>query len=116
MKEVVDGSGILRLVKASRVPSPCCGEELSIIGSRERKLAGEGGERRLLVIRRLRCTQCRKIPSRDARGSLFFTQLQDGCAESQRTVFGPSVSRHLRSLSQNKNHQSTAQWERIKIG
>jgi Domain of unknown function (DUF6431) len=46
---------------AELVPSPCCGEALSIIGSRMRKLASEDGDRRLLIIRRLRCTQCRKI-------------------------------------------------------
>ncbi|WP_281280492.1 DUF6431 domain-containing protein, partial [Paenibacillus koleovorans] len=43
------------------VPSPCCGEKLGIIGSRERKLVSESGERRLFVIRRLRCAQCGKI-------------------------------------------------------
>ncbi|WP_084423417.1 DUF6431 domain-containing protein [Cohnella thermotolerans] len=46
---------------AELVPSPCCGEALSVIGSRKRKLTSEGGDRRMLVIRRLRCTQCRKI-------------------------------------------------------
>lgn len=46
---------------AEVVPSPCCGEELSIIGSRKRKLVSEDGERRVLVVRRLRCTQCRKV-------------------------------------------------------
>ncbi|WP_080832319.1 MULTISPECIES: DUF6431 domain-containing protein [Cohnella] len=46
---------------AELVPSPCCGEALSVIGSRKRKLTSEDGDRRLLVIRRLRCTQCRKI-------------------------------------------------------
>jgi hypothetical protein len=43
------------------VPSPCCGEVLQVIGSRKRKLTSEAGEHRLLIIRRLRCTQCRKI-------------------------------------------------------
>jgi len=46
---------------AEVVPCPCCGETLVVIGSRQRKLAGGGGEHRLLVIRRLRCTDCRKI-------------------------------------------------------
>nr|WP_175578001.1 DUF6431 domain-containing protein [Brevibacillus massiliensis] len=43
------------------VPCPCCGGKLVVIGSRQRKVAGEDGQRRLLVIRRLRCSQCRKI-------------------------------------------------------
>ncbi|MDU2241540.1 MAG: DUF6431 domain-containing protein [Paenibacillus sp.] len=43
------------------VPSPCCGGELKVIGSRKRKLTSESGESRVLVVRRLRCTQCRKI-------------------------------------------------------
>ncbi len=46
---------------AESVPSPCCGEALNIIGSRRRKLVGESGDHRILVIRRLRCSQCRKI-------------------------------------------------------
>lgn len=46
---------------AESVPSPCCGEPLRIIGSRKRKVISESGEVLLLVIRRLRCSQCRKI-------------------------------------------------------
>ncbi|MFD0717269.1 DUF6431 domain-containing protein [Paenibacillus sp. GCM10027626] len=43
------------------VPSPCCGKELKVIGSRKRKLTSESGEIRVLVVRRLRCSQCRNI-------------------------------------------------------
>ncbi|MCM3701685.1 DUF6431 domain-containing protein [Paenibacillus macerans] len=46
---------------AEVVPCPCCGERLVVIGSRRRKLAGGDGDCRLLVIRRLRCSGCRKI-------------------------------------------------------
>lgn len=46
---------------AEEVPCPCCTEKLVVIGSRERKVRGGGGELRRLVIRRLRCTGCRKI-------------------------------------------------------
>jgi hypothetical protein len=46
---------------AELVPSPCCGEALSVIGSRQRKLVSDDGSHRVLVIRRLRCSQCRKI-------------------------------------------------------
>ncbi|ULO04805.1 hypothetical protein H1230_16785 [Paenibacillus sp. 19GGS1-52] len=43
------------------MPCPCCTEKLMVIGSRERKVRGGGGELRLLVIRRLRCAGSRKI-------------------------------------------------------
>ncbi|WP_373230554.1 DUF6431 domain-containing protein [Cohnella sp.] len=43
------------------VPSPCCLAELSVIGSRKRKVIGATGEKRTLVIRRLRCQGCRSI-------------------------------------------------------
>ncbi|WP_420852239.1 DUF6431 domain-containing protein [Paenibacillus hamazuiensis] len=43
------------------VPSPCCGEELRIIGSRKRKITSEDGESRVLVVRRLPCSECRSI-------------------------------------------------------
>lgn len=46
---------------AEVVPSPCCGDQLCIIGSRKRILVDENGERSLLIIRRLRCIQCRKV-------------------------------------------------------
>jgi hypothetical protein len=46
---------------AEEVPCPCCTERLGIIGSRERKVRGGGGEVRKLVIRRLRCAGCRTI-------------------------------------------------------
>ncbi|WP_081505014.1 DUF6431 domain-containing protein [Paenibacillus senegalensis] len=43
------------------VPSPCCGEKLKIIGSKERKLIKDCGERLTLIVRRMRCSQCYKI-------------------------------------------------------
>ncbi|WP_425430049.1 DUF6431 domain-containing protein [Cohnella massiliensis] len=46
---------------AEAVPCPCCGDKLVVIGSRQRKLANESGEQRLLIVRRLRCLQCRRI-------------------------------------------------------
>lgn len=46
---------------AEVVPSPCCMTSLSVIGSRKRKLVHASGEKSVLVIRRLRCTSCRKI-------------------------------------------------------
>jgi hypothetical protein len=46
---------------AEVVPCPCCGGSLSMIGSLYRKLSQSRGEQRLLVIRRLRCQNCRKI-------------------------------------------------------
>lgn len=46
---------------AESIPCPCCGEQLSVIGSRKRKYKNSDGETRVLIIRRLRCTHCRRI-------------------------------------------------------
>ncbi|WP_222126756.1 DUF6431 domain-containing protein, partial [Paenibacillus sp. 32O-W] len=46
---------------AEVVPSPCCNTRLSVIGSRSRKLVHATGEKSEFVIRRMRCTGCRKI-------------------------------------------------------
>lgn len=46
---------------AELVPSPCCGEHLSIIGSRPRTRRDETGEKSILIIRRMRCGGCRRI-------------------------------------------------------
>ncbi len=46
---------------AESIVSPCCGEKLVVIGSRLRKVVSGEGETKLLVIRRLRCSHCRKI-------------------------------------------------------
>lgn len=43
------------------LPCPCCGDRLTIIGSRKRKCMKGSGETITLNIRRLRCTQCKKI-------------------------------------------------------
>ncbi|MFZ3100899.1 MAG: DUF6431 domain-containing protein [Desulfitobacteriaceae bacterium] len=46
---------------AESVPCPCCGEELSVIGSRQRKYKNSDGETKVLIIRSLRCTHCIRI-------------------------------------------------------
>ncbi|HVJ49863.1 DUF6431 domain-containing protein [Desulfitobacterium sp.] len=46
---------------AESIPCPCCGEQLEVIGSRRRQRIRKSGEVQVLVIRRLRCTQCRRI-------------------------------------------------------
>lgn len=46
---------------AEVVPCPCCGKELSVIGSRGRQYRNFAGDRMQLRIRRLRCKACRKI-------------------------------------------------------
>lgn len=43
------------------VPSPCCGESLVIIGSRQRKCFSEIAEEKVLIIRRMRCKRCRRV-------------------------------------------------------
>lgn len=46
---------------AEVVPSPCCGEKCNIIGSRKRIYIEATGEKKELRIRRLRCSNCRRI-------------------------------------------------------
>ena len=46
---------------AEVVPCPCCGDALKVIGSRKRQIRDGGGDQYQLVIRRLRCSSCRKI-------------------------------------------------------
>ena len=46
---------------AESVPCPCCESKLTVIGSRKRKLRKSNGETTELIIRRLRCVNCRII-------------------------------------------------------
>lgn len=73
---------------AESVPSPCCGEALSVIGSRKRKVISEGGEDLLLVIRRLRCSQCRKIHHELPDCILPYKRYESACA--RQVVSSPS--------------------------
>ncbi|MGI6413412.1 MAG: DUF6431 domain-containing protein [Syntrophomonadaceae bacterium] len=40
---------------------PCCSGHLKVVGSQKRTCITGLGEKRILIIRRLGCTQCRKI-------------------------------------------------------
>lgn len=75
---------------AEVVPSPCCGEALSVIGSRKQKLMSEGGDRRLLVIRRLRCSRCRKIHHELPDCVVPYKRYESACVEQ--VVSGPESS------------------------
>ena len=44
-----------------QIPCPCCGGDHRVIGSRQRKYSKGSGEQCILVIRRLRCKQCKRI-------------------------------------------------------
>lgn len=46
---------------AGETPCPCCGEGMSVIGTRDRKCKDSLGEARIYNIRRLKCLKCRKI-------------------------------------------------------
>ncbi len=75
---------------AEAVPSPCCGEELKIIGSRKRTLISEGGEICVLVVRRLRCVQCRKIHHELPDCVVPYKRYESACIEQ--VVSEPKVS------------------------
>ncbi|WP_306432881.1 DUF6431 domain-containing protein [Paenibacillus sp. J22TS3] len=74
---------------AEVVPSPCCGVKLSVIGSRRRKVASEGGERRLLVIRRMRCSQCQKIHHELPDCVVPYKRYESACIEQ--ILSGPEI-------------------------
>ncbi|KGT37745.1 hypothetical protein P421_13520 [Heyndrickxia coagulans P38] len=46
---------------AKKVPSPCCGKHMKVIGTRDRKAIDRSGKKHIYNIRRLRCEQCGKI-------------------------------------------------------
>mgnify|MGYP000848861729 CR=1 FL=1 len=46
---------------AERIPSPCCGKNMSVIGTRDRKSKDREGHTNIYNIRRLRCDHCRRI-------------------------------------------------------
>jgi len=66
---------------AEMVLSPCCGEVLKIIGSRRRKVVGEDGEQRVLVLRRLRCSNCRKVHHELPDCVVPYKRYESGCVE-----------------------------------
>jgi hypothetical protein len=99
---------------AEVVPSPCCGEELSVIGSRERKLAGEDGERRLLIIRRLRCTRCRRIHHELPDCIIPYKRYESACVEQvvSESAALPTVAADEATLQRWKHwfHAQSAYW------
>jgi hypothetical protein len=44
-----------------RIPCPCCGGALNVIGSRRRRYIDPAGAVVALIIRRLRCRDCRRV-------------------------------------------------------
>jgi hypothetical protein len=46
---------------AERVPCPCCGDSLKVIGSKRRVWYRSSGVQETLVVRRLRCKSCERI-------------------------------------------------------
>lgn len=43
------------------MPSPCCGKDMLVIGTKNRKTIDHSGQSKTYNIRRLRCTYCRTI-------------------------------------------------------
>jgi len=58
LRRVIPGFFVRNLEQLS---CPCCGGQLSVIGSRKRKCIDNEGSRIVLRIRRLRCKVCRSI-------------------------------------------------------
>ena len=54
-------SAVFFVRSMEQVLCPCCGGDLIVIGSRKRKYIKSSGENSTLIIRRLRCRQCKRI-------------------------------------------------------
>ncbi|MEQ6390393.1 DUF6431 domain-containing protein [Bacillaceae bacterium S4-13-58] len=46
---------------AEKIPSPCCGQHMKVIGTRYRKCKERSGETKIYNFRRLSCTNCGRI-------------------------------------------------------
>ena len=44
-----------------QLPCPCCSGQLKVIGSRQRKCITVSGEKVILIIRRLKCIECKHV-------------------------------------------------------
>lgn len=66
---------------AETLPSPCCMAEFSVIGSRKRIVIGAAGDKRTLVIRRLRCQGCRSIHHELPDFIVPYKHYESGCLE-----------------------------------
>jgi len=67
---------------AESVPCPCCGEQLAVIGSRKRKYKNSDGQTKVLIIRRLRCTHCRRIHHELPDCLVPYKRYESACIES----------------------------------
>ncbi|WP_282434474.1 DUF6431 domain-containing protein, partial [Desulfosporosinus acididurans] len=64
------------------VPCPCCGEQLSVIGSRMRKVKNSNAQPRVLIIRRMRCVNCRRIHHELPDCLVPYKRYESACIES----------------------------------
>ena len=67
---------------AESVPCPCCGEQLTVIGSRKRKYKNSDGQTKVLIIRRLRCVHCRRIHHELPSCLVPYQRYESSCIES----------------------------------
>jgi len=67
---------------AESIPCPCCGEQLCVIGSRKRKCKNSDGQTKVLIIRRLRCTHCRRIHHELPNCLVPYQRYESTCIES----------------------------------
>lgn len=76
---------------AESIPCPCCGEQLEVIGSRKRQRRSKSGQIQVLVIRRLRCTQCRRIHHELPDCLVPYKRYESECVEQGITASSKSV-------------------------
>lgn len=61
MISLISHQRVFSVKGTEKVPCPCCGGKLKVIGSRLRKYIRDTGEKTALRIRRLQCVDCHQI-------------------------------------------------------
>jgi len=59
--KLVEKNESIFVISTEQIPCPCCGGELSTIGSRRRGAIDTAGCRMALIIRRLYCVKCNRV-------------------------------------------------------
>nr|WP_306219845.1 DUF6431 domain-containing protein [Cytobacillus sp. Bac17] len=67
---------------AGRIPSPCCGKDMLVIGTKDRKAVDHSGQMKVYNIRRLRCINCRAIHHELPDFLVPYKRYELGCIES----------------------------------
>jgi hypothetical protein len=70
---------------AGRIPSPCCGKGMSVIGTKDRKSKKRSGESSVYNIRRMGCDNCGRIHHELTDFLVPYKRYESECIEAVRT-------------------------------